>query len=298
MRAKEKPLMSFALASLIVYTVGVKWRGFNKKEVYSPSHVISLGERRAAKVIKDARQDLVAHDRTHLLRIYPAGMRFTSSNYSPLPFWAAGAQLVALNWQTYDLGLELNSALFQRNGRCGYVLKPDVLREKRADAKDKEILAQTEKYVLICEVLSAQQLPRPREAMPDDSPSIFEEAQSFLAAKEKPAIALNPFVEVCVHAPLTGTSGAQQGIDGPFKYRTPTVFGNGFNPVFESSRFRVPLVVPANMLDLAFLRLECMVRIGNDEVSLGKYTISLPVLQPGACRDHSALSAENSGDLS
>ena len=270
--------MSFALASLIVYTVGVKWRGFNKKEHYSPSHVISLGEKRAIRVIKDARQDLIVHDRTHILRTYPAGLRFTSSNYSPLPFWAAGVQLVSLNWQTCDLGMELNAAMFQRNGRCGYVLKPEFLRVKKSDAKDKEVLGRTERYSLVCEILSAQQLPRPREALPEDSPSILEEAQSFLSAKERPSIALNPFVEAAVHTPPTGNSSVS---DSPLRYRTSIVYGNGFNPVFENSRFVIPFKVPADMLDLAFLRLECMVRLGGDEVPLGRCTMSLPVLQPG-----------------
>lgn len=144
--------MSFALASLIVYTVGVKWRGLNKKEQYGASHVISLGERRAQKIIKEARNDLVSHNRTHLIRAYPAGMRFTSSNYLPHHFWAVGVQMVALNWQTYDLGLEINSSFFQRNGRSGYVLKPELLRMKRSEQKDKEALAKVEKYVLMIEV--------------------------------------------------------------------------------------------------------------------------------------------------
>jgi phosphatidylinositol phospholipase C delta len=46
-----------------------------------------------------------------------------------------------------DLGAEINAAMFQRNGRSGYVLKPDVLRTKGM-IKDKELLAQPHKYVL------------------------------------------------------------------------------------------------------------------------------------------------------
>ena len=33
-------------------------------------------------------------------RIYPKGTRMDSSNYSPQPFWNAGCQMVALNYQT------------------------------------------------------------------------------------------------------------------------------------------------------------------------------------------------------
>lgn len=257
--------MSFALAGLIVYTVGVKWRGLNKKEQYGASHIISLGERRANKTIKEAKTDLVAHCRTHIIRAYPAGTRFTSSNFSPLPFWAVGVQMVALNWQTYDLGAELNSALFQRNGRSGYVLKPELLRIKRSDLKDKEALARVEKYVLMVEVLSAQQLPRPRKAVSEDEDGVGLPHHHSV---------MNPFVELAVH---TATVAAEDVV----KYTTPVIQGNGFNPVF-GSKYQIPINVSADMLDLAFLRLEVMVRVpAGDDISLGRYAISLPALRPG-----------------
>lgn len=160
-----KAKMSMALAALLVYTIGVKCRGFNKKEQYAPQHVLSLGERRAAKTIKDAADELISHNRTHLTRAYPAATRFTSSNYLPHNMWAVGMQMVAINWQTFgalvlvvyverilercgtDLGAEINAAMFQRNARIGYVLKPDVLRAKGA-LKDKDLLVTPHKYTL------------------------------------------------------------------------------------------------------------------------------------------------------
>ena len=81
-----------------------------------------------------------------MTRVYPAGIRVTSTNYDPIPHWSAGAQLVALNYQTVgkafaalalqtrtltfflDKGIQLNHAMFKLNGRCGYVLKPSWLR--------------------------------------------------------------------------------------------------------------------------------------------------------------------------
>ena len=257
--------MSLSLAALIVYTVGVKWRGLNKKEQYGASHIISLGERRALKTIKEARTDLVAHCRTHIIRAYPAGMRFTSSNYSPLPFWATGVQMVALNWQTYDLGAEFNTALFQRNGRTGYVLKPELLRLKRSGEKDKEALARVERYTLMVEIVSAQQLPRPRRVIDED-----EDGEGV----PHPHTVMNPYVEVAIHTPTVAA-------DDVVKYSTPVVYGNGFNPVFDS-KYQIPVIVSPDMLDLAFLRLEVMVKVpGSDDLSLGKYTVSLPVLMPG-----------------
>ena len=68
------------------------------------------------------------HNTAHLSRVYPRGRRLDSSNYNPAPFWQAGVQMTALNYQTHDLGMILNAAMFDANGGCGYVLKPAYLR--------------------------------------------------------------------------------------------------------------------------------------------------------------------------
>jgi len=47
-------------------------------------------------------------------------------NLNPVPFWGVGAQICALNWQTFGAGMQLNEALF--SGSDGYVLKPAALR--------------------------------------------------------------------------------------------------------------------------------------------------------------------------
>lgn len=98
-RAKTK--MSPQLLSLLVYTVGVKCRGINKKEEYAPEHMFSLSERAAYKMLRFGMWDLIKHTKTHLVRTYPKGTRVRSTNHEPHSFWAAGAQLVALNWQTF-----------------------------------------------------------------------------------------------------------------------------------------------------------------------------------------------------
>ena len=72
---------------------------------------------------------MTAHTNKFMARIYPGGARIDSSNLDPLPFWAAGAQMVALNFQRPDsLPMQLNAGLFRSNGGCGYVLKPPSLR--------------------------------------------------------------------------------------------------------------------------------------------------------------------------
>lgn len=102
-RPDRDQVMSSALLGLLVYTVGVKARGFNKKETYGATHVTSVGENSLNKMFKDegARQDFIAHNRKHLTRAYPKGSRLNSSNFEPHHMWAAGVQLVALNWQTF-----------------------------------------------------------------------------------------------------------------------------------------------------------------------------------------------------
>ncbi len=60
------------------------------------------------------------------MRVYPKGTRISSKNLNPVPFWGVGAQVCALNWQTFDHSIQLNEALF--SGSDGYVLKPPGLR--------------------------------------------------------------------------------------------------------------------------------------------------------------------------
>jgi phosphatidylinositol phospholipase C beta len=43
-------------------------------------------------------------------------------------FWNVGCQLVALNFQTLDLGMQLNQGKFEYNNRSGYLLKPEIMR--------------------------------------------------------------------------------------------------------------------------------------------------------------------------
>lgn len=96
----KKVKMSLQLLALLVYTVGVKCRGLNKKETYAPEHVFSLSENTANKLLKESMMDLVKHNQEHVVRIYPKGVRINSTNYDPHRYWSAGAQLVSLNWQT------------------------------------------------------------------------------------------------------------------------------------------------------------------------------------------------------
>ncbi|KAK3022799.1 hypothetical protein RJ639_046901 [Escallonia herrerae] len=63
----------------------------------------------------------------NILRVYPKGIRFDSSNYNPLIGWMHGAQMVAFNMQGYGRSLWLMHGMFRANGGCGYVKKPEFL---------------------------------------------------------------------------------------------------------------------------------------------------------------------------
>ena len=43
-------------------------------------------------------------------------------------FWNAGCQMVALNFQTPDLPMQLNQGKFEFNNTTGYLLKPEFMR--------------------------------------------------------------------------------------------------------------------------------------------------------------------------
>lgn len=57
-----------------------------------------------------------------------------------------------------DLGYMINYAMFQRNGRSGYVLKPEAIR-----LAQKDLLAKRTDHVFRVKIISGQQLPRPKD---------------------------------------------------------------------------------------------------------------------------------------
>ncbi|KAK6186335.1 hypothetical protein SNE40_008388 [Patella caerulea] len=92
--------------------------------------VSSLNENKAKSLCRRNPLGVVNHTERQLMRTYPAGMRIDSSNFNPVIFWAFGIQMVALNYQTEDTAMSLNTAMFEGNGKSGYVLKPTVMRDK------------------------------------------------------------------------------------------------------------------------------------------------------------------------
>ena len=141
---------------------------------------------------------------------------------------------MALNWQTYDFPMQMNDAMFASGSdKLGYVLKPRELRESlsiQEEISEPSIhgLGKIQKKLIrfSVEIISAQQLPRPRGIAPDAPLDPYIEIEMFSAEDKSKGIA-------------SGEGGqdasARNGVSGigwPHRRRTHMVQANGFNPIF------------------------------------------------------------------
>jgi hypothetical protein len=168
----------------------------------------SYGETKVNKNLKNPEvvNGWIYHNQNHLSRVYPKGTRVDSSNYTPVPAWAAGNQLVALNYQTGDLPYHVNFGKFLENGRTGYVLKPNymILESETERLQSNQLALPLNPVRIIINVLSAASLPKPGGAQRGE--------------------VIDPFVQVYVNGPFS-----QDNMEA----KTRTVIDNGFNPVWN-----------------------------------------------------------------
>ncbi|GFT90580.1 1-phosphatidylinositol 4,5-bisphosphate phosphodiesterase beta-4 [Trichonephila clavipes] len=134
-------------------------------------------------------------------------------------FWNAGCQMVALNFQTSDLPMQLNQGKFEYNGGCGYLLKPDFMR--RPD-RTFDPFAESP----VDGVIAAQC-------------SVRVISGQFLSDKK-----VGTYVEVDMYGLPTDTIRKE--------FRTRMVPANGLNPVYNEEPFVFRKVV---LPDLAVLRI-------------------------------------------
>uniref|UniRef100_UPI00398E57B4 1-phosphatidylinositol 4,5-bisphosphate phosphodiesterase beta-2-like n=1 Tax=Pristiophorus japonicus TaxID=55135 RepID=UPI00398E57B4 len=117
------------MSSLVNYIQPVKFDSFEVANKRNKSCIISsFTETKALDLLMKMPIEFIQYNKRQMSRIYPKGTRVDSSNYMPLAFWNAGCQMVALNFQTADLPMQLNTSLFEFNGQSGYLLKHDLLR--------------------------------------------------------------------------------------------------------------------------------------------------------------------------
>ncbi|KAF4452101.1 hypothetical protein F53441_5034 [Fusarium austroafricanum] len=152
----KPPKITPRLSRLGIHTRGITFKSLEEPEASMPNHIFSLSENAAFAIQRRMPKALFSHNRQFLMRTYPHGMRVDSSNYDPVIFWRAGAQVVALNWQSWDLGMILNEGMFM--GSDGYVLKPKGYRHDSLAVEESNITSKTLERVAIT-VIAAQNLP-------------------------------------------------------------------------------------------------------------------------------------------
>ncbi|KAK6499098.1 hypothetical protein TWF481_011668 [Arthrobotrys musiformis] len=207
-----------ALSSLGVYSSAMTFPNtFDHPSATRPNHIFSFSEKKFNKLHEEQTDALLTHNKHYLARIYPHGLRISSSNLNPQEFWRRGAQLVALNWQKVDKGITFNEAMFAGTG--GFVLKPDSHLSNLATPR---LPTDLQKNVhLKITVLAAQSLPLPKG---DTDPKGFQ-----------------PYVKVVIHLSQT------------LKQKHKTKHGKGVNLRWEKKNvldFDVKGVLP----ELTFVR--------------------------------------------
>ncbi|XP_019396819.1 PREDICTED: 1-phosphatidylinositol 4,5-bisphosphate phosphodiesterase eta-2 [Crocodylus porosus] len=247
-RQKKTMKLSRALSDLVKYTKSVGIHDV-ETELASSWQVSSFSETKAHQILQQKPEQYLHFNQHQLSRIYPSSYRVDSSNYNPQPFWNAGCQLVALNYQSEGRMLQLNRAKFSANGNCGYVLKPKCMCQGVFNPNSEDPLPGQLKKQLVLRIISGQQLPKPRDSMLGDRGEIID-----------------PFVEVeIIGLPVDC-----------YKEQTRVVDDNGFNPMWEET-----LVFMVHMPEITLVRFLVWDHdpIGRDFI--GQRTIAFKSMMPG-----------------
>ena len=185
-------------------------------------------------------------DFTHkqLVRIYPSGTRVNSSNYDPVLYWKSGCQLVALNFQTFDRGMQVNSAFFGMNGQCGFILKPPSLLAGGSfnEPADEQVEIK---------IISGQQLPKPKKTTSVNNIS-------------------DPYVEIEIISPTSNVALSSQ------IFKTKTVNDNGLLPIWNEA-FSITIKDP----EWSFIRFSVFDFDTLNDDFIGSYTIPYKALAKG-----------------
>lgn len=211
---EKNQVIARELSDLVIYCKPISE---GKDNLATPDfrEIRSFVENKSESLTRVKPADLLKYNRRALTRVYPKGPRVDSSNYDPLRLWLCGVQMVALNYQTPDRYMQINQSLFSFNGRCGYILQPECMRQDSYDPSDSRKIGQ---MVLTIKVIGARHLPKPGRGI------------------------ACPFVELEV-------CGGEYDNN---KFRTSVVNDNGLNPVWTSVQQQAMFEIREP--NLAFLR--------------------------------------------
>uniref|UniRef100_A0A8C6FY29 1-phosphatidylinositol 4,5-bisphosphate phosphodiesterase n=1 Tax=Moschus moschiferus TaxID=68415 RepID=A0A8C6FY29_MOSMO len=211
------------MSTLVNYIEPVKFKSFEAARKRNKCfEMSSFVETKAMEQLTKSPMEFVEYNKQQLSRIYPKGTRVDSSNYMPQLFWNVGCQLVALNFQTLDVPMQLNAGVFEYNGRSGYLLKPEFMRrpDKSFDPFTEVIVDGIVANAVRVKVISGQ----------------------FLSDRK---------VGIYVEVDMFGLP-----VDTRRKYRTRTSQGNSFNPVWDEEPFDFPKVVLPTLASLRIAAFE------------------------------------------
>ncbi|KAJ8045277.1 1-phosphatidylinositol 4,5-bisphosphate phosphodiesterase beta-4 [Holothuria leucospilota] len=208
------------LSKMINYAQPVKFQSFEaSEELNLHFQMSSFNESVGLGYIKQQCIEFVNYNKRQMSRIYPKGGRYDSSNFMPQIFWNAGCQMVALNFQTPDIGMQLNQGKFEYNNACGFLLKPDFMRrpDRTFDPFSESPVDGVIAATCSVQVISGQ----------------------FLSDKR-----VGTYVEVDMYGLPTDTIRRE--------HKTRTVLNDGLNPLYNEEPFVFRKVV---LPDLAVLRI-------------------------------------------
>nr|XP_033809490.1 1-phosphatidylinositol 4,5-bisphosphate phosphodiesterase beta-3 [Geotrypetes seraphini] len=230
------------MSTLVNYVEPVKFKSFdvaNKRNKYY--EMSSFVETKGLEQLTKSPMEFVEYNKKQLSRIYPKGTRVDSSNYMPQVFWNAGCQMVALNFQSLDLPMQLNMGIFEYNHRSGYLLKPEFMRrtDKPFDLFTENIVDGIVANTVKIKIISGQ----------------------FLSDKK---------VGIFVEVDMFGLP-----VDTKRKFRTKTSQGNSFNPVWDEEPFIFQKVV---LPTLASLRIAVFEEGGK---FIGHRILPVSAIRPG-----------------
>ncbi|XP_055350287.1 1-phosphatidylinositol 4,5-bisphosphate phosphodiesterase beta-4-like isoform X2 [Paramacrobiotus metropolitanus] len=231
------------LSSLVNYIQAVKFQGFEVAAKRNLSHCVSsFSDAAGSHLLQTSALQFVSYNIRQLSRIYPRGPAVESSNFPPYTFWSAGCQMVALNFQTPDVAMQLNSAKFEYNANTGYLLKPDRLRrsDRPFHPGGQAMLDGVVPAYCSVRVISGQ----------------------FLSDYN-----VGTYVEVDMYGLPADTCVG--------KHRTRTIPNNGLNPVYKEEKFEFRKVI---LPELAMLRFGAY---DEDGKVLGQRVLPLDGLQAG-----------------